>query len=75
MPRAGLIHALAVLLVLVAPVNSQPASGTVTDVQLLLELKASFTNGDALLSNWGASSSPCGWAGIGCNEDGQVTQM
>ena len=45
------------------------------DGPLLLDFKRSFANGDALLEDWRAGTSPCGWQGVGCNSNGDVAIM
>lgn len=53
-----------------APAPS-PASNA-TDAELLLDMKAGFTNGDTLLSSW-RGGDPCnGWIGVTCDNEGNV---
>ena len=42
----------------------------------LLAIKAGFTNGDTVLSNWDGETEPCtaGWTGITCSS-GDVTEI
>lgn len=39
-----------------------------SDVQLLLDFKSTFSNGDSVLSSWTDGSDPCGgsWQGVTC---------
>jgi hypothetical protein len=47
-----------------------------TAVELLLDFKASFANGDTVLANWtDDGSSPCSWLYIVCGADGEVVEM
>lgn len=53
------------------PPASSPGSNA-SDAELLLDMKATFTNGDALLSSW-TGEDPCdGWIGVTCDSDGNV---
>lgn len=61
-------------------VESLPACNTTTnatDAGLLLLFKASFTNGEEVLSDWVPGTSPCDedWAGITCDDARMVTKM
>jgi hypothetical protein len=67
--------------------SSQPTSpptgpcASISDQKdALLALKAGFTNGDTLLSDWSDSTKPCSgdtsnWVGITCNSSGEVTEI
>ena len=53
-------------------VTSLPACGKEGDAELLLALKATFTNGEVILASWNGSD-PCrGWEGVACNTDARV---
>ena len=46
------------------------------EVAALLEIRAGFSNGEALLPDWSSSaSSPFGWTGIVCDGDASVVQL
>lgn len=65
------------LLLLVLVLLSASAPGqALTDAQMLLSLKASFTNGMAALPNWQTGSDPCGdsWSRVVC-ENGQIKAL
>lgn len=50
------------------PVQGPPTLGEY-DAQLLLNFKATFTNGASALSSWADGSDPCGggWLGVTCS--------
>ncbi len=55
--------------------QAQPGSNG-TDAELLLDFKASFVNGDAILANWTAGGgSPCGWPFVKCDSKGAVREL
>jgi hypothetical protein len=64
---------LAVLGALLIVATCQPPS--LSDETLLLEFKSTFTNGDAVLSGWNASTPACQWEGLTCNAEGRVESM
>lgn len=79
MKGAGMWTSLLVLVLVLIPWRAAaqpgPSSGNSTEVQVLLEFKASFVNGDEVLSSW-SGSDPCeGWAGITCDSTGRVVEM
>lgn len=65
--------ALAILLLPALVVMAEGA--TAEDAALLLDFKAAFSNGDAVLASWTPGSDPCGWQGVSCNRTGAVTDM
>jgi len=56
------------LLVLQLPAGGRAAPGAyASDAEALLALKASFDNGDEVLTTWQAGTDACAWQGISCN--------
>ncbi len=53
-----------------------PTIANSTDADLLLDFKATFTNGDTLLKSWNGSD-PCSgqWAGVECDGAGNVVKL
>lgn len=63
-----------------ALVESLPACNTFgiavdADAQLLLDFRASFANGEAVLPFWNADTDPCGWEAVKCDSAGSITKM
>jgi hypothetical protein len=44
------------------------------DIETMLQFRATFSNGAAVLDNW-AGDDPCTWTGISCDSKGAVTKM
>lgn len=87
-PAAAAVAVGALLLLLAAQGQALSAVSLVEEVKTreqLLAFKASFANGDQVLSYWNASTSYCTWQkegsdpkvkqGVTCGPDGQVTDM
>ena len=72
-PAAG--HAICRLLLLVL-LTLGTAAAAASDAELLLAFKATFSNGDEVLSDWQNGTDPCSdkWTGITC-EGRAVTVM
>lgn len=49
--------------------------GSDKDARLLLALKDSLENGDAVLASWQPGSDPCAWEGVTCDASGAVTVL
>lgn len=74
-PRTGspALQELLVLLFATAPAPGQ----AVTDAQLLLHLKASFSNAADLLPDWKEGTDPCGdkWTGVVCTRGARIALL
>jgi hypothetical protein len=76
MALAQTLHPVLLLLHLLALCAAAQTTPGATDAELLLSLKASFTNGDRILTDWtGVTAGPCGWPEIACSSNGQVITM
>ncbi|CAM6097412.1 unnamed protein product [Calypogeia fissa] len=57
------------------PVGATATNETVLDVNALLDFYSKIQDPLGKLSSWNASTSPCFWAGVGCNVMGYVVNL
>lgn len=67
---------LLLILLHVPPHLAQPAPGdSVSETDLLLAFKDSFTNGEELLPSWVNGTDVCAWQGVACSANGVVDRV
>lgn len=52
-----------------------PATPPASDAEALLALKASFENGDQVLTTWVAGTDACAWLGVSCSPSRTVVTL
>lgn len=66
----------ALLLALQLPAGGRAAPAVyASDAEALLALKASFGNGDEVLTTWQAGTDACAWQGVSCDASRTVVTM